>query len=166
MNQTTFYDPSAFSFLAPLREAWTEILDEYRTVRGELTDWVEPELYRGSWTVYPIFSFPHGERVDEHAERCPITAALVEEHVPTHGVAGFSVLGPRTTVQPHEGYQGSFLRCHLGLDVPEGDCSLESRGTRRRWRDGQLLVFDDRHPHQAWNHTDRDRVLLLVDFEP
>ena len=34
------------------------------------------------------------------------------------------------------------------------------------WETGKALVFDDRGWHEAWNLTDRERVVLLIDFIP
>jgi beta-hydroxylase len=69
-------------------------------------------------------------------------------------------------VVPHRGYQGEFLRCHLGLEVPAGDCALRVGGEVRRWAEGRSLVFDDRLEHDAWNLTPHERVVLLIDFVP
>jgi beta-hydroxylase len=161
-----FLDPARFPFAPALERSWREVLAEYRTVAGRLDPWVERELYDGAWEVFPLFSFPHGEPIAAHVAACPRTAALVDAAFPRHGVAGFSVLRPHTRVKPHQGYQGDFLRCHLGLDVPPGDCALRVEGETRRWQPGRLLVFDDRRTHEAWNETDAERVVLLVDFVP
>jgi aspartyl/asparaginyl beta-hydroxylase (cupin superfamily) len=90
----------------------------------------------------------------------------VHELVPTHGVVTFSVLQPVTTINPHRGYQGDFLRCHLGLSIPAGDCRLRVGGVDRSWEPGRAMVFDDRVEHEAWNRTDRERTVLLFDFVP
>jgi aspartyl/asparaginyl beta-hydroxylase (cupin superfamily) len=74
------------------------------------------------------------------------------------------VLRPGTRIQPHSGYQGPFLRCHLGLSVPAGDCGLRVGGETRAWREGETLVLDDRLEHEAWNLTSSERVVFLLDF--
>jgi beta-hydroxylase len=162
-----FADPREFPFTRVLEASWQTLREEYQGVRERLVDWHETKLYEGGgWKVFPIFAFPHGDALEAPARACPHTAALVREHVPRHGVAGFSVLLPRTRLRPHEGYQGEFLRCHLGLVVPPGDAGLRVGGELRRWQEGKALVFDDRLPHEAWNETDAERVVLLVDFVP
>jgi beta-hydroxylase len=57
------------------------------------------------------------------------------------------------------------LRCHLGLEIPSGDLGLRIGGETRVWQPGKCLVFDDTAEHEAWNHTDADRVVLIVTFE-
>lgn len=159
-----FHDPRRFDFAARLQEHWQAIYREYAGVRRHLVDWPERELYGEGWKVFGVYDFPHGEPLAANIARCPLTASLVAQHVPRHGAAGFSVLRPRTRIQPHRGYQGDFLRCHLALKVPAGDCGLEVAGETRRWREGDTLIFDDRVAHAAWNNTEEERVVLLLDF--
>jgi aspartyl/asparaginyl beta-hydroxylase (cupin superfamily) len=32
------------------------------------------------------------------------------------------------------------------------------------WEEGRSLVFDDSYPHEVWNDTDEERVVMFVDF--
>jgi beta-hydroxylase len=58
----------------------------------------------------------------------------------------------------------ALVRCHLGLVVPrEGTCEMDVDGRRVRWREGEAFVFDDSRPHEVWNDTDEERVVLLLD---
>jgi ornithine lipid ester-linked acyl 2-hydroxylase len=161
-----FHDSREFAFTPALESSWQEIRREYVAVRAGLVEWHERKLYDKGWKVFGLYSFPDGERIGGNIERCPITAELIERSVPGHGAVGFSVLEPRTHIQPHEGYAGAFLRAHLGLIVPVGDCLLKVGGESRPWREGEVMVFDDRIVHQAWNRSDHERVVLLVDFRP
>jgi beta-hydroxylase len=34
----------------------------------------------------------------------------------------------------------------------------------RSWQEGRSLIFDDSFDHEAWNDSDRHRVVLFVDF--
>eukprot|EP00004_Rigifila_ramosa_P016676 TRINITY_DN3979_c0_g1_i2.p1 TRINITY_DN3979_c0_g1~~TRINITY_DN3979_c0_g1_i2.p1 ORF type:complete len:136 (+),score=24.88 TRINITY_DN3979_c0_g1_i2:416-823(+) len=101
--------------------------------------------------------------------------------------AAFSVLTKHTHIIPHTGYYGysnSVLRCHLGLRIPSNtrtsntsvipeflreNPQLPALGLRcaqdvRGWAEGQVFLFDDMHIHEAWNFTDQDRVVLLLDL--
>ena len=44
------------------------------------------------------------------------------------------------------------------------DCALRlvDRG-EHAWREGELLLFDDTYLHEAWNRSDRTRIVLLMD---
>jgi beta-hydroxylase len=161
-----FYDPGLFAFTPILEQNWQRIYDEYLGVQKQLFDWTEKELYGdGTWKVLLLYTMPDGKPIDEVVRKCPFTASLVKEHIPRHGVVTFSVLHSQTRLQPHHGYPGwEFLRAHLALKVPAGDCALKVGGEVRRWQTGRVLVFDDQAMHEAWNLTDEPRVVLLVDF--
>ena len=161
-----FHDPRLFAFTAELERQWLVIREEFERARPALVDWYERKLYGQGWKVFTVFGFPHGEEIAQGERLCPVTAGLVRQHIPRHGAAGFSLLEPGTRIRPHEGYAGDFLRCHLGLRIPPGDCGLRVGDTVRRWEEGQALVFDDRGVHEAWNLTAEDRVVLIVDFVP
>jgi ornithine lipid ester-linked acyl 2-hydroxylase len=164
--RTLFYDPTEFAFAAVLEARWQEILADFARVAGDLHDWPERKLYDEGWQVFGLFNFPHGEPIAANVARAPFTAELVHRHVPNHGAVGFSVLRPMTRIRPHQGYPGSYLRCHLGLEVPRGDCAIRVGEETRGWEVGRVLVFDDRVDHEAWNLTAESRVVLLLDFVP
>lgn len=155
--------PDRLPFARELTANWRRIRDEYLLVADDLRDWPEKHLYGEGWRVFGLFDFPGGEAIPRNTRRCPITSQLVARHIPGHGAAGFSALAPGTRVEPHCGYQGNFLRCHLGLIVPEGECGLEVDGYTLRWREGAMTIFDDRNRHRAWNLTAGSRVVLLID---
>jgi|SRR6476659_6700670 len=161
-----FYPHDSFPFAAELERHWQRIHEEYLNVQTELVDWVERDLYGEGWQVFGLYDFPNGHAIAANTARCPFTAELIARCIPGHGACGFSRLLPGTRIQTHQGYQGPFLRCHLGLDVPPGDCTLQVDGETRHWANGAALIFDDRLPHAAKNLTDRARVVLLVDFIP
>ncbi len=159
-----FHNPNKFPFTSRLMSNWRTIRDEFLAVAGDVREWHEKKLHDGGWNVYGLFDFPHGQPIDAHIRCCPLTSRLISDYVPGHGAAGFSVLRPDTQIRPHCGYAGHFLRCHLGLIVPEGDCGIEGDDVTRRWCEGQVMVLDDRIMHRAWNEGASDRVVLLLDF--
>ena len=155
-----------YPFAEEFERNWQTIYNEYLQVTQELVTWPETHLYNHGWEVYGLFDFPNGNEILENTSRCPKTAELVKNLIPKHGTVGFSRLAPHTVISPHKGHQGNYLRMHLGLEVPNGDCGLRSGDTIYRWQAGKTFVFDDRTTHDAWNNTDNYRVALLVDFIP
>jgi beta-hydroxylase len=152
-----------YEFLKTFEDSWEKIYEEYINVKTNFQNWPEHHLYNQGWEAYGIYDWPTGKEVKNH--KCPFTANLIKECFPMgHGTAGFSRFKPNTIVSPHRGYQGKFLRAHLGLEVPAGDCALKVEDSILNWEEGKMFVFDDRKTHQAWNKTDKERVVLLLDF--
>ena len=102
----------------------------------------------------------------KHLENCakfPFTSRLLSE-IPELITAHFSLLHPKTIVQPHVGYSKMLLRNHLPLIVPEkGDMGIKVKDEVRCWKKGELLSFNDGFIHEAWNLSDEIRVVLLFD---
>ena len=119
-----------------------------------------------SWSAYHLLK--GGEPVEGHAERFPQTLAALEL-APLPRVAGrapmalFSLLKPGAHIRPHHGLFNFRLICHLPLIVPP-DCTLRVGNRQRQWREGQLLIFDDSMEHEAWNRSDRQRIILLFEI--
>jgi len=108
-----------------------------------------------------------GERMDAVCERAPRTAELVES-LPLARIPGrapavfFSILKAGKRIPPHTGVTNIRSIVHLGLMVPPG-CGFRVGGETRQWREGEAFVFDDTIEHEAWNDSDRDRAVLILD---
>ena len=74
----------------------------------------------------------------------------------------FSLLKPKTRIPPHTGVTNACLVTHLPLIVPEG-CGFRVGNDTRQWVPGRAWVFDDTIEHEAWNDSDRLRVVLIFD---
>ncbi len=109
----------------------------------------------------------NGRIAPDLAARFPATLAAMAE-VPLCRISVraptimFSLLKAGARIAPHHGAINARLICHLPLIVP-GNGALKVGGEAREWRVGELLAFDDSVEHEAWNHADRDRVVLIFD---
>ena len=118
------------------------------------------------WSAFHLYKL--GERVDENASRCPRTmAALARAPLPQQAgrtpAAMYSLLKPRTHIPPHTGVTNARLVAHLPLIVPEG-CAFRVGNETRPWQPGRAWVFDDTIEHEAWNDSDKLRVVLIFDI--
>lgn len=52
---------------------------------------------------------------------------------------------------------------HLPLIVPD-KCAFRVGDETRQWEEGKLLIFDDTIRHEAWNGSDRRRVVMIFDI--
>ncbi|MCA9715209.1 MAG: aspartyl/asparaginyl beta-hydroxylase domain-containing protein [Myxococcales bacterium] len=114
------------------------------------------------WNVMYLYM---GGPIQENRARCPETVKLLESipRFARHAPAVFSALHPGTHIAPHHGPRNSLLRVHLPLIAP-GRCFLNVGSELFEWRDGKVELFNDAFVHQAWNQSDRTRVVLHFDI--
>ena len=159
-----FYDPAVFPFVRILEESWQVVHREMAALReGDFMAWPERSIYGEGWRTFGLYAF--GQKQRRGCALCPRTARLVRR-IPGMTMAGFSRLAAGAHITPHQGYEryaGYVLRCHLGLEVPEG-CELRVGDEIRAWAPGRCLVFDDSYEHEAWNRGTGIRTVLLIDF--
>jgi hypothetical protein len=119
----------------------------------------------GRWDV--AFFYERGRRHGDVCAACPVTSRGIDGHGTVRTATGLiyaSRMGASTHIEAHRGPTNVRLRCHLAITVPDGDCAIRVGGETRRWEEGKCLVFDDSFVHEAWNHTESDRVVLIVDL--
>lgn len=132
---------------------------------------IERQNLRGTdvaptWNGY--YFYRHGERREDNCSACPQTAQALDM-LPLSRVRGhgpevlFSVFTPGTHLLPHRGVTNTRLVAHLPLIIPP-DCALNVGGELHRWQEGRVVVFDDTYEHEAWNRSDRIRVVLIFDL--
>lgn len=139
-------------------------------------------LNEGDWTVFPVYAgTPKAIDRHVHLRRLPapaieaMIAKLIQAFPDTTSVlrsldrvnyAAFSRLRGQTSLAVHRHHNRGALILHMGLEIPEGGaCGLEVAGDIHTWREpGELAIFNDNNMHSAWNHSQRDRVVLYIDF--
>lgn len=176
-----YYGRDRFPWQAELEDATDVIREELLSVLAEnqpllpfLGDQSAEELkghlrssgtQEAGWDAY--FFYRHGDRFDDHHLRCPRTSAVLE-HVPLVRIRDhapetlFSVLRPGTHILPHRGVTNTRLVTHLPLIVPP-DCAINVGGELHEWKEGRCVSFDDTFEHEAWNRSDRTRVVVILD---
>jgi len=166
------FDASLFPFLRPFERDWNIIRAELEPILAERERLpafheISPDQYRISlgdqWKVFVLYGF--GIPSPKNCARCPHTTRLLAD-VPGLQSAWFSILAPRYHIPRHRGPTKGLLKAHLGLKVPAQrlDCTMEVDDQRLNWEQGKVAVFDDFYPHEVWNNTDEERVVLLFEF--
>lgn len=118
-----------------------------------------------SWNAF--FFYRDGKPFPENQIRCPRTHAALDA-VPLNRIADhspealYSVLKPQARIPPHTGVINVRLVAHLALIIPP-DCGIRVGNETRGWQEGRCIVFDDTYEHEAWNKSDRTRVVLIFD---
>ncbi len=163
LDGRSFYSASEFPFASVLETNWEKVLQEVTALQGEhFIPWSEKYLYKEGWSTFGLYAY--GLKIAKNCDLCPETDRLLSQ-IPNLMTAGFSALAPGTHIAPHTGYPDGVLRCHLGLVIPP-DCGIRVGNETQSWQDGKCLIFDDTAEHEAWNRSDRTRVVMLLDFKP
>ena len=165
LSSRPWHDPSALPVVKALEDSFDEIRREIHGVtQASYHREIERLAVAGSWNV--SFFYERGKKNIENCQKCPVTAAIIESHNTVRSMVGLnyiSKMAPGTQVRPHRGPTNLRLRCHLGIDVPAGDCGIRVGGETRKWVEGKCIVFDDSFEHEAWNRANEDRIVLIVD---
>jgi hypothetical protein len=175
-----FFDPEHFAWLGELEAATGTIVAELEAILADpepgLTPYISlpPGVPASKWSGLDksldwgaFHLWKEGERFDEACARAPRTAALVES-LPICHIKGrapnvfFSILKAGSHIPAHTGVTNVRSVVHLPLIVPEG-CEFRVGGESRSWVAGEAFAFDDTIEHEAWNRSDRDRAVLIID---
>ena len=166
------YDVSSFPWAAGIEGEWRTIRCELENVlkrKDELPDFhdIAAEIAAISnepgWKTFLLAGY--GIKSKQNIALCPETWRILQK-VPGLKTAMFSIFDPGKHLPPHRGPYNGLLRLHLGLIVPEPRQQVAIRvwNTICHWEEGRALIFDDAYEHEAWNKTDKVRVILFVDF--
>jgi len=180
LQSIEFFDRSALRWLDAVEAATDDIrlefLDILRTEVG-FTPYLNypddvphhqfAELNNSpQWSAFHIYE--KGELVAANATKCPVTiqalfACPQPDQAGRTPTAMFSLLQPHTHIPPHTGVTNARLVTHLPLIIPP-DCGFRVGNDTRAWEEGKAWVFDDTIEHEAWNRSDRLRVVLIFDI--
>jgi aspartate beta-hydroxylase len=179
LPQIQFYERSLFPWFDEVEAALPDVRAELATVLNEpgaFAPYVQGHANRPkkdemgmldnpAWSAYYLWK--NGEPVAENAARFPKTMHALRNaplaHVPNRSPSIlFSLLRPGAHIPPHNGLVNTRLICHLPVIVP-GKCRFRVGNETRDWVEGRAWAFDDSIEHEAWNGSDRTRVILLFD---
>lgn len=179
LPQVQFYERGLFPWFDDVEAALPDIraeLDAILDEPGAFAPYVQGHANRPkkeelgmlnnpAWSAYYLWK--NGEPVAENAARFPKTLHALRNvplaHVPNRSPSIlFSLLRPGAHIPPHNGLVNTRLICHLPVIVP-GKCRFRVGNETRDWVEGKGWAFDDSIEHEAWNGSDRTRVILLFD---
>lgn len=126
---------------------------QWAKLRGTL-NWSSLHLFDKAKRTAFADAFPKTLKALENVDLVRIDGVPLE--------AFFSRLKPGAHIPPHFGLTNTRLTVHLPLIVPE-DCAIRVAGKDNHWREGEIIAFDDSYLHEAWNRSDRDRVVLIFE---
>ena len=175
-----FFDRDHFPWLAELEAETPRIRAEVEGLLASEDPGLSPYVTMPPGTPANIWSdlnnnkawsalhlWKEGQRIDGACARAPVTAEIVEK-LPLAGVPGraptvfFSILQAGKHIPPHTGVTNTRTIVHLPLIVPR-ECRFRVGGETREWREGEAFAFDDTIEHEAWNDSNQDRAVLILD---
>jgi len=165
------------------------IREEAQTI-PQWTAWPEQNHYaEDSWNVFPLcYTFPANDIsqrkfIQKTCSFVPETTKLLQTLGPALRTALFSRLDPRARLGAHTGWKdlaNHVLRVHIPLIVPGGKSAGENKrkgdnynyGLCGTWVDGcvetheegRVICFDDSKIHRAFNYSEEERIVLIVDL--
>ncbi len=172
VDNTPIFDTADFPWVPAVEREWRTIraeLDRVVARTNELPAFqdIVPDVAlitrdRG-WKSFLLAGL--GVKSKRNIALCPETWRILQT-VPGLSMAMFSILEPGGRLRPHRGPYNGVLRVHLGLIVPDtsDDVAIRVGSQVRHWEEGRVLIFDDSYEHEAWNNSDRVRVVLFADF--
>lgn len=181
LPQRRYYERSEFSWANELEAATDAIREELAALLRQGHERFSPYLVTDplrqrqdlhglidnlDWST--LYLWEKGGPVEDQASLCPETLAVMQKldlaRITSRAPSIlFSMLRAGARIPPHTGMLNGRLICHLPLIVPAG-CGFRVGGETRKWREGELIIFDDTVEHEAWNDGESDRIILIFDI--
>ncbi|MBM3186920.1 MAG: aspartyl/asparaginyl beta-hydroxylase domain-containing protein [Bacteroidetes bacterium] len=94
----------------------------------------------------------------------PKTMELVNRYPEIISVS-FNQLESQGEILPHCGDTNAIFRCHFGLEIPAQlpECGFRVKEETRSWEAGKWLVFTDANEHEAFNRSEKRRIIMVID---
>ena len=152
-----------------LRENWEVMRDEAMQLAEDgqikasatLNDMGFNSFFRNGWTRFYLKWYD--DYMPSANTQCPKTVEILKR-TPSIKAAMFASLPPGGVLNQHRDPYAGSLRYHLGLVTPNSDdCYILVDGVRHSWRDGKDVLFDETFIHEAYNKTDKQRIILFAD---
>ena len=168
-NEPAYYDVDHFPKLQEIEKRWPEIKPELESFIKEKDRNFEANAYQGikiegAWNSL-TFMFWGFYMASELYKKCPVLASHLKQ---VEGLVSlsFSRLAPHSSIARHRGDTNASIRCHIGIEVPAGlpACGIKVNETEKGWEEGKWTLFNDACIHSAWNHSDKRRVVLIMDI--
>jgi hypothetical protein len=147
--------------------------DNFELIKNELTkninimkDWLLKDnnhKFYSKHTIIPIYGY---KKWSKYALDFPETVNLIR-NIKNIDTLCFLKLARNTRLNKHYGYNPSsnyILRSHLGINVPN-NCGMWVNGEIKLHKEKEWLTFDDSKLHSAFNNSNEDRYIMLVDIK-
>ena len=153
---------------------WTkDFEDNYEAIYKELKEYLKSHNLIGyfiksmvsrenSWKTIPLRTW--GIQQFKNQKHFPVTYSIIQKY-PEITSSSFNLLEAKSKIHMHCGDTNTIYRCHLGLEIPATapECAFKVKEEIRPWENGKWLIFIDAYNHEAWNNSEKDRFIFVVD---
>ncbi len=164
----SFYDPALFPWVSEIKKNYSQIKNEISAIvekeRASMPVYFNTSLVEKG-TRWKTFSFMFwGIQFPRNMKQAAVTASVMK-NIPGIVSCSISMLEAGSRIKPHRGDTNTIIRCHIPISIPG---SLPKNGFRvaedtREWKEGEVLLFNDSEEHEAWNLSEKERVILILD---
>jgi aspartyl/asparaginyl beta-hydroxylase (cupin superfamily) len=104
------------------------------------------------------------KRMHKVMDNTPLLEELFNT-IPGFVSAAISKLEAGAEIKWHPGDTSGTIRCHFPITVPDTlpNCGFQVAEESRSWEEGKMLMFCDAYQHRAFNLTQEDRIILIID---
>ena len=173
-DETREYRGKEAPYIDPSTQRWsTEFEANYEVILSELKAYLENHNLKAyfntsmvnsdsTWKTISLRSW--GIEFKKQQKYFPSTTEIINKY-PEIISLSFNLLSPGGKILPHCGDTNAIFRSHFGLDVPSTlpDCGFCVQGEERSWENGKWLIFMDAFQHEAWNLTENNRIIIVMD---
>lgn len=165
-QEPPYVDPKTQNWTADFELHCNSILTELNAYleKHQLSSYFNTSMVNQPNTWKTISLKWWGIEFKKQQKHFPRTAALLKKY-PEIVSLSFNQLSPGGRILPHCGDTNAIYRCHFGLDIPAPlpDCGFSVKGEKQSWENGKWLIFMDAFEHEAWNLTEKNRIILVLD---
>jgi aspartyl/asparaginyl beta-hydroxylase (cupin superfamily) len=164
---SAFYNLQHFSHTQFLEENTSIFTEEILHIPSEImVAWHEKGITTGEWAMFPLILA--GQNLPFADQLLPRTLALLNTTPVVQATvsvlkAGSEILPHTDTIDNDVLLSSKTYRLQLGIKIPE-NCALTVDSETRLWEKGKVLAFDSSKVHSAFNRSNEDRIVLIIDY--
>lgn len=162
-----FFTEEQIPALAVLRQNYPGIKQEIESYfaqgKGDFkVNFIAHNYSEKGWKTVGLYAYCL--KRTKNCNALPFTTSVIES-LPGLTTAIISVLEPQTSIKPHLGDTNAIARIHLPIRIPGNwpQLGMIIDRTPLQWHEGETVAFNVVKRHKAWNHTDHQRIVLIVD---
>lgn len=165
-SEAEFIDYKSFDWANDLKSNVNIIKEELETYLKdhELESYFNTSMVskKNSWRTIALKNW--SIELFKNQKYFPNTTALLNKY-PQIISSSFNLLTANSNIHAHSGDTNAIYRCHLGINVPESlpHCGFRVKNEFKSWENNEWLIFMDAYDHEAWNNSNKDRYIFLID---